>query len=137
MNYCIFLRNRLRYRTEISYVYSRDIWVSENIDISISTRYLIWTQNLTAGHIYSMSNSPHRYKSSIVMTYSMFNSHHQYVYKYALSILCLIVTIDMSIIITYSMFNSHHPWSIIMINNISNIHHQYVFRRIYSIYIAI
>ena len=71
------------------------------------------------------------------MTYSMFNSHHQYVYKYALSILCLIVTIDMSIIITYSMFNSHHPWSIIMINNISNIHHQYVFRRIYSIYIAI
>ena len=51
MNYCLFFRNRLRYRTEISHVYSRDIQASESIKISISTRYLIWTQNLMAGHI--------------------------------------------------------------------------------------
>ena len=53
MNYCLFLRNRLRYRSEISHVYSRDKTVSENNNISISTRCLIWTQNLMAGHIFS------------------------------------------------------------------------------------
>ena len=61
MNYCLFLRNRLRYRTEISHVYSRNIYVSENINILISTRYRIWAQNLMAGHIYS-----HEFSNNVI-----------------------------------------------------------------------